>query len=101
MPTRPSWCWRAADPDIVFRHWAGEQESVAYSPRSADVHLLTLSAHRLLAMLSAGQPLTETELIRRLADEAPSADLAGAFEAAVLEAIDALDRSGMIEPVLP
>ena len=98
MPT-PDLLWRAADPNLVTRHWNGEDEWVVYSPRSGDVHLLNPAAHALLGVLAA-EALTAGELAQRLAAAGGRA-ADPEFRQAVDESLAALDQAGLIEPQRP
>ena len=98
MPT-PDPRWRAADPNLVTRHWNGEDEWVVYSPRSGDVHLLNEAANTLLGMLAA-EALTAGELVERLAAAAGRVpDLE--FHHAVDQSLATLDQTGLVEPQRP
>ena len=97
MPGGPTWQWRAGDPDLEFRHWGDEDEWVVYSPRSGDVHLLNTAACQLLVEV-ARRPLTESELAQCL-EGLMSRPPAGDLEEAVRQAVQALDRAGLVEPV--
>jgi PqqD family protein of HPr-rel-A system len=91
-PTR----WRALDPDLIWRHWTGEDEWVVYSPRSASVHLLNEAAARLV-QLAAERPHTAADLARALAQERSQPQVDD-FMTAVEETIAGLDAAGLLAP---
>jgi hypothetical protein len=91
-PTR----WRVLDEGLEWRHWDGEDEWVAFSPRSASVVLLNEWGHRLLA-LAADRARTIPEFVEALAGMRGVAE-DPALAAAVTDTITHLDRAGLLEP---
>src|SRR3954447_23506455 len=88
--------WRIIDSALVWRSWPGELERVVYSPRSASVHLVNLSAWRLLELLT-GAPRSEPELAAALAGER-GAPVDDELLGAVSQIVAGLDAAGLITP---
>jgi len=88
--------WRTLDPNLAWRHWPGEEEWVAFSAVSADVHLLNEHA-RFLVERCTREALSIDHLVIELSRHlGRPADQA--LSEAVKETVEALDRAGLLEP---
>jgi PqqD family protein of HPr-rel-A system len=88
--------WTAA-PDLVWTRYDDSDEWVVYDPLSADVHLLTASARLLWTIASDGQPHSVDDLVGAVAAalSRPPDDELTRF---TNEALDSMDRAGLVRP---
>ena len=93
MSDSTSW---ATARDLLYTRYDDGDDWVVYNPASADIHLLTDSAHRLLQL--AAEPVSAEALIQRLAlDIGIEAD--AEFDAATRSAITSMDHAGLLRPI--
>ena len=97
MGLLPATQWVAAS-GLIWTSYADSDDWVVYNPASADIHLLTPFAQRLLHVAD-GVPRTVDDLLHLLAlDLGIPAD--GELEEAVATAVTSLDRAGLLSRVL-
>ena len=89
--------WHSA-PDLLWTHYDDSDDWIVFNPRSGDVHLLTASAHLLWQLVEQDPRLPTDHLIAALASTLDRS-IDEEFATAVREAIDFMDRVGLIAPV--
>lgn len=88
--------WRA-ETALIWTRYDDSDEWVVYNPLSADVHLLSASAHRLWTLVRL-QGLRTDRLIAALAAEL-GASPDGEFSSVTRETLAHMDRAGLIRAV--
>ena len=88
--------WHSAR-DLLWTRYDDSDDWVVFNPRSGDVHLLTASAHLLWQLMEQVAPLSTDHLVTALAS-ALTRSVDEEFAAAVRDAIDFMDRAGLIAP---
>jgi PqqD family protein of HPr-rel-A system len=99
VQARPTARWRAAS-DLIWTHYDDGDNWVVYVPASADMHLLTASAHRLWTLISVSHSPSSNELAATLAAEL-GRPLNDELMTATLEALAFMDHAGLVQPVSP
>jgi PqqD family protein of HPr-rel-A system len=98
VSSSPAAQWVAA-PSLIWETYPDSDDWVVYNPASADIHLLTPFARRLL-QLADQTPCALESLVQLLADDlALSVD--SELHSAVESATESLDSAGLLSRVFP
>jgi PqqD family protein of HPr-rel-A system len=87
-----------ADSTLIWTCYDDGDDWVVYNPVSADVHLMTASAHRLWELIAAGTATVDGLIPALAADLGCAVD--DELRRATTEAIAAMDRGGLIRPAI-
>ena len=86
--------------DIVWTHYQDSNNWVVFNPASADVHLVTASAHHLWTLVPEDRGRSTAELIAALAADS-GCDIDRAFAQTTEDTLAFLDSAGLLESVSP
>ena len=88
--------WSAAE-GLIWTQFDDSLDWVVFSPASANIHLLTASAHRLWTLVATEHPSTTEELTTQLASDL-ELPLDEEFAAVTRDALAFLDEAGLVRP---